>query len=1218
MSVKEKKLLTVPLRVLDAGTGKKNAGKVEMTTLRTLLDTGADENFIDVAVANRMGIRSQTDCNQDESDKVLVEMANGNRIQSLGAMTLKFAIGSRFRGSAKFYIIPLQHTEAILSSHWLHVQDALISMGDWTVQVRYKKSMIQLPVTLQQAGQNSMANQTLLISTEELMRDIKTDEIAQLYQIHMIPGVSKTQDEAKLESMTKKLLHDYQDIIVDEIPVDARPQRELKARIKLKPGAQPVQSKPYPIPIALESELKETLKYMLDRDIIESSSSTFSSPVIFVKKKDGTTRFCVDLRKVNQIVGNQDYPLPVVQQLLERLGRRMQEMKALLQQRGVPPEQMRVLISSMDLSRSYWQVELEESSRAITAFICPMGKFQFKRLPFGLVDSGSQFQKILETILTGLEDVFSYIDDITTVTVGSIEDHDRSVRKVLDRFRQQQLFVKKSKCQFFVTELDFLGFRIGEAGISTQAPKVEAIVARPVPTNVKEVKAWLGIGNYYRRFIPHFAELAIPLTNLLKKNAKFVWTAQCQQALEKLKEAFVKAPILQFFDPSLPPHLFVDASDQAIGASLVQQSANGHFFPVAFYSKRLNAAQMNYSVRERECLAIVSALLHFQYFLYGRKITVHTDHQSLQYLLSQKQLTGRLFRWTQLLADYDLQEVRYIRGEENVLADFLSRPGTTTAHGSSEADERTADDAPEQYNLDPAAFCFNILSMDAGELEVEQSHSILDLSQNKLADDIIKGYPTCPYFSRIIQSCQDNTLSVLQQKVFTFDNTFLYFIDSIGRRRVCIPTAARAKFLELLHDHSAHVGTAKTLAHATNIGFWPKMFLDITKFVNSCTLCMQAKAFRQRSAAIAHAQLDHQARFDKIMVDMMSGLPLSRRKNEAVLVFIDCFSNRIFLYPCKKTLDSKEAARAFYETVYRTQGLPKIIQSDNGSIFNSTFWDEIYELMGVSPKRSSVYYPQSQGRVERANSVLTEALRIFCMKHDEKDWDDFLVHFETIWNSTVRNSTNLTPFQILYGRNVRTVIDLSPQDVSEDVDEVRTSILQNLDIARDALFVSAEKREIFMQKQRKILSFSVGDFVMLSTKDIQLPEYVRKLRMKFIGPLKIISKPSDSTVRLHFPPRFKHLKDVLYNVSKLRPYYFRDPTFELSSEPPAPILTQDGEFYEVKKLLRRRGKGNRTEYLVRWEGYDDPKDDSWVRSCDLSTPALRRMVRDFNEQLRSV
>jgi len=241
-----------------------------------------------------------------------------------------------------------------------------------------------------------------------------------------------------------------------------------------------------------------------------------------------------------------------------------------------------------------------------------------------------------------------------------------------------------------------------------------------------------------------------------------------------------------------------------------------------------------------------------------------------------------------------------------------------------------------------------------------------------------------------------------------------------------------------------------------------------------------------------------------------------------------------------------------------------------------------------------------------------ESLRIFCLKHDSQRWDDYLVHLETIWNSTVRNSTNLTPFEIIYGREVRTVVDLSPDDRCEDVEEIRENIMAAVDIARDALTLSAIQKEKLMKKSRKQVDYNVGDLVMLSTRDLKLPEALGKLKLRFVGPFKIQEKVSDNSVRLEFTARFQHMSKTVFNIAKLRPYYVRDADLEISEPAPLPLIQHDGVYYEVDKILARRGRGNRVQYLVRWKGYDNSSEDSWLSTRDFRTPELRKMIRDFN------
>mmetsp|Transcript_17694 Transcript_17694/g.40012 ORF Transcript_17694/g.40012 Transcript_17694/m.40012 type:complete len:253 (+) Transcript_17694:36-794(+) len=244
----------------------------------------------------------------------------------------------------------------------------------------------------------------------------------------------------------------------------------------------------------------------------------------------------------------------------------------------------------------------------------------------------------------------------------------------------------------------------------------------------------------------------------------------------------------------------------------------------------------------------------------------------------------------------------------------------------------------------------------------EETVTLFSLTKdNSLSDDILKNLQRDRYFSQVIQDLQDNDLVPMEPRCYFIRDGFLFFKDSLGRERICIPFHVKAKFLKLIHDDSCHIGKTKTLLKATQIAFWPNMTKDVARYVNSCSECLQAKSYRQRTPGILHSHLVPKERFEKISVDLLTALPVSKRGNDSVLVFLDQFSNRVFLYPCKKSINSKQAAKAYFETVYRSQGICKILVSDYGSLFSSQFWEELFRLMGIDVKHSSVYHPQSQG-----------------------------------------------------------------------------------------------------------------------------------------------------------------------------------------------------------------------------------------------------------------
>mmetsp|Transcript_17193 Transcript_17193/g.56962 ORF Transcript_17193/g.56962 Transcript_17193/m.56962 type:complete len:891 (-) Transcript_17193:657-3329(-) len=865
--------------------------------LNALLDTAAEESFISTKAVRKFGLLVT-----DAEVRKRVIMADGTSRLSDMVFQTKLGVGSSFKSSGSFYMLDLPHADMILSWEWMRANKIVIDAGHPRVFAKWRSKMVELPLLICPTNKQFGAADASLcqvLSYTEAVRDLKQND-SEWYVVHLCNLLEMAQPTDGATSLEQKaaetIMEDYSDVIRDDIPSDVVLDRSFKATIRLKDNVEAVQKKPYPVPLALEEELKANLAFLLERGIIEPSTSEFTSPVIFTKKSDGTLRFCTDMRFVNSLIRNDNFPLPLVMELIERVGRKIMEERA----RYASEPGARLWISSLDLAKSFWQLELDAASRKYTCFITKFGKYQYRRIPFGLVDSANQFQKFLESVLQGLENCLSYIDDVCLISYGSLERHERLLRQALDRFRKEQLFVKKSKCKLFHSEIDFLGFHISEAGVSTQEKKVQAIVDRTAPQTVKELKSFLGVLNFYRKYVPDYAALALPLTNLLRKNVKFCWDDAQEAAFQELKKRLISAPVLRYFNPALATCVLVDASDYAIGAVLTQQHGED-LLPVAFFSKRLNSAEVNYSVREKELLGLISALVHFKFYLYGRRVLVRTDHKSLKYLLTQSNLTGRLFRWSQILADFDLDEISYIPGEENVIADYLSRPNDSTVVPSQSALDDEIRQRADLVNLDPTLLC-TISSSGEGEvMEVTDSdaevvtHCYALATDNAFTADVVKNYQQDRYFAQVLQDIQQGNLVPMQRRTYFLRDGVLFWKDSLGRERVCIPYHSRAKFLRLIHDDSCHVGKTKTFLKASQIAFWPTMSKDVANYVNSCAECLQGKSYKQRAAGEPHSHLVPRERFEKVSVDLLTALPTSKRGNDSVLVFLDQFSNRMIL-----------------------------------------------------------------------------------------------------------------------------------------------------------------------------------------------------------------------------------------------------------------------------------------------------------------------------------
>ena len=435
------------------------------------------------------------------------------------------------------------------------------------------------------------------------------------------------------------------------------PGRTTLAQHMINTGSAPIRQKPYRLPYSQREVLKKELDEMLEAGVIRPSVSPWAAPIVLVPKKDGGQRLCIDYRKLNATASFDAYPMPQMEEIFESIGRAK-------------------VISTLDLAKGYWQIPLSESSREKTAFTTTFGLFEFEVMPFGLHSTPATFQRLMNYVLRSCESYAkSYIDDIAVYS-QTWEEHLEHLGEVFRRLVSADLHVKLVKCHFGVSKVHYLGHVIGQGEIEPDQQKIAGVQSYPVPATKKNVRAFLGLVGYYRRFVPDFASIATPLTNLTKKRypEKVVWDDACEGAFQKLKAALVAKPVLKVADPTEPFVLQTDASNFGLGAVLSQNGDDGCEHPVAYASRKLLPREVNYAVVEKECLAIVWALKFFHVYLYGQEFAIETDHKPLSWLDRMKSTNARLTRWSLQIQPYRF-EMRYRKGTDNGNADGLSRSG---------------------------------------------------------------------------------------------------------------------------------------------------------------------------------------------------------------------------------------------------------------------------------------------------------------------------------------------------------------------------------------------------------------------------------------------------------------------------------------------------------------------------------------------------------------
>ncbi|KAD4586366.1 hypothetical protein E3N88_23967 [Mikania micrantha] len=474
---------------------------------------------------------------------------------------------------------------------------------------------------------------------------------AQKFLLHGCAGFLasvKVDSENELSISDHPIVCEFPDVFPEKLP-GVPPYREVEFTIDLVPGAEPISKAPYRMAPTELKELKEQLEELLDIGFIRPSVSPWGAPVLFVKKKDGTMRLCIDYRELNKITIRNRYPLPRIDDLFDQL-------------------QGAKCFSKIGLRSGYHQLKIKDSDISKSSFRTRYGHYEFVVMPFGLTNAPAVFMDLMNRVFHDFLDKFVivFIDDILVYS-KSKKEHEEHLRAVLEILRQKKLYAKFSKCDFWLDKVAFLGHVIYAEGIMVDPTKVEAITKWPTPTSVTEIRSFLGLAGYYRRFVEGFSKIDLPLTQLLRKGVKYSWNDEREKSFQDLKKRLASAPILCLPSGTGGYQIYSDASKKGLGCVLMQ-----HGKVIAYASRQLKPYEVNYPTHDLEVAAVIFALKIWRHYLYGDSYDIFTDHKSLKYIFTQKELNMRQRRWLELLKDYDAN-IQYHPGKTNVVADALSR-----------------------------------------------------------------------------------------------------------------------------------------------------------------------------------------------------------------------------------------------------------------------------------------------------------------------------------------------------------------------------------------------------------------------------------------------------------------------------------------------------------------------------------------------------------------
>lgn len=734
-------------------------------------------------------------------------------------------------------------------------------------------------------------------------------------------------------------------------------------------AAMPIRQRYYRMSPEKSRIVNEQVDEMLQLDVIEPCESSWSSPVLIVNKKDGKPRFCLDSRKLNSVTIKDAYSLPYIAEILDNL------------------RDARFL-TSIDLSKSFWQIPLHDNDKNKTAFFVPgRGMFCFKTMAFGLTNAPATQQRLVDKLFGPEFDlkVFCYLDDIICVS-DSFENHVSLLLRVLEKLQQANLTINFKKTQFFRESLKYLGYVVDSRGLRTDPEKVEAISNYPTPTSRKELKRFLGTASWYRRFVPNFSSIAGPLNKLTsnKKGAPpFSWTTEADSSFNKLKHSLTSCPVLSCPNYQLPFEVHTDASNYGIGAMLCQ-NIDGTEHAIAYMSKSLNGAERNYSITERETLAVLTALEHWRCYLdNGQTFVVYTDHSALKWFLSLNNPTGRLARWGVRLSSFNFV-LKHRRGVDNVVPDALSRAVPLSSISTSNSFLTTKDDwYTKMYNM-----CLH--------------------SPTKLRNYTING----------------NTLYRISKNKCSLTSEFSW--------KEVVPAELRERVISVNHSEptAGHLGIHKTYHRTALRYFWPGMHADIVRFVSSCPTCIAYKLPN-------HATLGTMGRpkhccrpFQMISIDFVGPLPTSRKQNTYLLVIVCCFSKYCLTFPLRRA-NAEAVIRHLEDSVFLVHGVPQTVILDNGSQFISKSLDNFFLKYKIPNIFFTPRYTPQVNTVERYNRTIITCIST-SIDNDHRAWDVNLPKIQFAINSSVNEVTGYTPAFLVFGRELVTCgshyIDSDPGD----------------------------------------------------------------------------------------------------------------------------------------------------------------------------------------------
>ena len=777
---------------------------------------------------------------------------------------------------------------------------------------------------------------------------------------------------------------------------------------------------------------------MLKDGIVEPSRSPWASPVLLVPKKDGSTRFCVDYRRLNAVTKRDRYPLPQIQDIFDAMGGS-------------------TVFSTLDLKSGYWQIPMDKRDREKTAFTCHRGHFQFNRVPFGLTNAPAVFQRAMDGILSPVlgRSALVYIDDIVVFS-RSTEEHLEHLREVFTLLRGAGLRLKSTKCEFSRDSVELLGYQVSAKGIAPTSEKTKAIRELPAPRNLKTLRSFLGLANYYRQCMDSYARIAEPLLELTRKGVIFEWTVHRQAAFEALKNLLVSPAVMAYPDVRKPYRLYTDACEYAVGAVLVQTDDAGVERVIQYVSHQLNNVQRRWATIEKEAYGVVYAITKLRPYLYGSDFVVLTDHKPLRSLFTKEMANTKIQRWAVLLAEYGAN-IQYREGRNNVRADMLSRI--------------VSEDATDEIAL--------ITDRTSQELDDEDKDDY-----DVLREDGIPRRELIRQQEAEFAAERDLARDDEEDSDYILRNGILYserrpYPGAEEYPRIMLPTRWRGTITDRAHRGVGHMAAGKTQKRILEAYVWS----GLRKFVRArVMLCVLCQAYHRRPVHVAMQEVEiPPTPMEFIGMDLIGPFSENEEGCRYILTMIDYMSGWAEAFPVRNQ-SAAELMRVMTREYLPRHGHPKTIVCDNGQGFGSRAWTAFMKDAHVRLIHATPAHPQGNAKVERFNRTFKEIMtKLVCNR--PTDWTDQIGAVLSAYRHTVSNVTGHTPFFILYGRRARVPLEKylgANQTFGNRLDDLAGAY-------REAKTRAVESRKYnrrrLNERANVATSLQVGDTVMIKAEE---------------------------------------------------------------------------------------------------------------------------------------